>query len=136
MSNRVSFSTATFLAWAIAAYSIIAGIIGIMAWDSDSARFGRDVAAFFGQDSSPAALVIAILQIASGVILLTASLGLLKANLYTFAIVLAIAFWGIKAALALIIGKQFKPETLAWWKDLAFYLVLCLSIWQTRRAKN
>lgn len=136
MSDRFTFSTATLLAWAIAAYSIIAGILGIMAWDSDSARLGRNVAEFFGQASSPSALVIAILMVVAGAILLIASLGVLKPNLFTVAVVLVVAFWVFKAVLELVVGKHFKPETLGWWKDLAWYLTLCLAIWQTRRVRN
>jgi hypothetical protein len=135
MSDRISFSMATLLAWAVAAYSILTGIQGIMAWDSDSARFGRNVAEFFGQTSSPSALIIAILMVIAGAILLIASLCVLKPNLFTIALVLVIAFWVFKAVVELVVGKHFKPETLIWWKDLAWYLVICLAVWQTRRVR-
>ena len=134
MSDRFTLSFTTFLAWAIAAWSIISGILGIMAWDSDSARFGRNVAQFFGQANSPTVLVIAILQIIAGLVLLVASLGVLKPNLSSLAIILVAAFWLIRGFIALFVErKALKPSSLEWCRDLAWYLILVLAVWQTRQ---
>ena len=137
MSDRISFGIGTLLAWAIAAWCIVSGIMGIMAWDSDSARFGRNVAEFFGKDSSPSALIIAILFIVSGALLLIASLGLLKPNLNMAVLVLVMAFFGVRGFLALFVErKAFSPNTLSWCKDAAFYLILILATWRTKRSTD
>ena len=129
------FTPLVLLSWAIGLYALILGILQISGWSSESQRFARSVADFFGQSNSPIVIIFAITEIVVGVLMILAPLGFMNQGANQVLLIIAAIFWIVKAVFALFIDvRPFHPEVLPWLKDLARYLILVLSTWEVRRS--
>jgi hypothetical protein len=131
-ANRSSMVT-TVLQIVVAAFLFTLGLIGVMHWNSDLAQFGRGLNKLFGRSSNPVALIIAIVELAAGVVVL-AGVFVQGKNPALFAATLAVgAFWAVLIVVNYVAQNFLEPEFFAWLNKVALDCLVLISIWIVAR---
>jgi hypothetical protein len=117
----------------VAVFLVTLGLIGIIHYDSDLARLGRDLNRVFGRANNPFNVIVAAVELAAGILLLAALFVPVKPRWLYFPgrwTTLGIAIvWAIRIVLFLFVNNIFEPTFLVWLNQLAADLVILLSLW-------
>ena len=118
---------------AVAVFLFTLGLIGVMHWNSDLAQFGRGLTRLFGKTSSPVDLIIAIVELAAGVVIL-AGVFLKGRNTALFAATLAVAvFWAVLIVVNYFAQNFVHPDFFVWLNRVSLDCVVLLAIWTVSR---
>jgi len=134
MAKRtVSFDAVSVLQIVVAVFLFTLGLIGIVDWNSNLAQFGRSLNRLFGRADNPLNLVIAIVEMAAGVIVFIA-LFVTVANRLIYVLTLIIAIlWVVEIIIAFFGQDPFQPDFLVWLNRLAADVIILLSLWLINR---
>jgi hypothetical protein len=122
------FDALAVLQCVVAVFLVTLGLIALIEYDSDAARFVRGVNRFFGRSSDPLTVIVAVVEIVAGVLVLAALFAPVKRSwLYWTTLVIAIA-WAAWILVDLVVNRAFQPTFLAWLNQLASSLVLLLAL--------
>ena len=125
--------TVSILQIVVAAYLITLGLIVLIHWNSDLARFGRGLNRFFGRANNPVNLIVAIAELVAGVIvLLGVFMGAGNRLVYASTLVIAI-LWVIQIILIFFAQDIFEPDFWVWLNRLAADLIILLALWLINR---
>jgi len=139
MAKQATFKIDIYLILQIllAAFLIIAGIQAIQHYNSSLNELKRSIAGFFGQSTSPFALIFAIVEIAAGIALLAALVIPASLRIAVFFRVVVLIFWLVKIVLFTFVGSitmkndqvSFNPDLLSWLSLLTTDLIILVSLW-------
>ncbi|HTO24028.1 MAG TPA: hypothetical protein VMQ10_16255 [Spirochaetia bacterium] len=134
MAKRsVSFDAITVLQIVVAVFLFTLGLIGLVDWNSSLAQFGRSVNRFFGRADNPLNLIVAVVEMAAGVIVFIA-LFITVANRLIYVLTLIIAIlWVVEIIVAFFGQDPFKPDFLVWLNRFAADVIILLSLWLINR---
>jgi len=134
MAKRsVSFDAITVMQIVVAVFLFTLGLIGLVDWNSSLAQFGRSVNRFFGRADNPLNLIVAVVEMAAGVIVFIA-LFITVANRLIYVLTLVIAIlWVVEIIVAFFGQDPFKPDFLVWLNRFAADVIILLSLWLINR---
>ncbi len=117
----------------VAVFLITLGLIGIIHYDSDLSRLGRDLNRVFGRANDPFNVIVAVVELVAGVLVLAAVFVPVSTRwLYWTTLVIAIV-WAVRIVLFLFVNRIFEPTFLVWLNQLAADLVMLLALWLINR---
>ena len=117
----------------VAVFLITLGLIGIIRYDSDVSRLGRDLNRVFGRANDPFNIVMAVVELLAGILVLAALFVPVKARwLYVTTLVIGIV-WAVRIFLFLFVSRIFQPTFLSWLNQLAADCILLLALWMINR---
>ncbi|OHD70028.1 MAG: hypothetical protein A2177_15595 [Spirochaetes bacterium RBG_13_68_11] len=117
----------------VAVFLITLGLIGVIRYDSDVSRLGRDLNRVFGRANDPFNVIVAAVELAAGILVLAALFVPVKTRwLYWTTLVIAIV-WAVRIVLFLFVSRIFEPTFLAWLNQLAADCILLLALWLINR---
>jgi|GEM_PF-1720829 len=137
MAKRTSKTTGSlFLLQLFAAiFLITTGILGIIHYNSDLQQFGRAVNELFGKSNNPLNLIIAIVELAGGIIIgaqLFITVGRQFMTIATWAVVVV---WIIKTIMSFFTKDIFEPDFIIWLNGVSVYLLYIVVFWTLNRQK-
>ena len=134
MAKRsVTFDSVTVLQIVVAVFLFTLGLIGLVDWNSSLAQFGRSVSRLFGRADNPLNLIVAVVEMAAGVIVFIA-LFVTVANRLIYVLTLIIAIlWVVEIIIAFFGQDPFKPDFLLWLNRFAADVIILLSLWLINR---
>ena len=132
--KSTSFEVLTLTQIVVALYLFTLGIVGIMHWNSDLSQLGRSVNHLFGGRSNPFNLIVAIVEIAAGVVVGGALLVSLKSRVvYLLTLVVAI-LWVIEILIRYFFNDNaFQPDFLSWLNQVLVNLIVLIALWMVNR---
>jgi len=131
--RSVSFDAITVMQIVVAVFLFTLGLIGLVDWNSSLAQFGRSVNRFFGRADNPLNLIVAVVEMAAGVIVFIA-LFITVANRLIYVLTLIIAIlWVVEIIVAFFGQDPFKPDFLVWLNRFAADVIILLSLWLINR---
>jgi len=134
MAKRtVTFDAVTILQIVVAVFLFTLGLIGVADWNSNLAQFGRSLNHLFGRGDNPLNLVVAVVEMAAGVIVFIA-LFITVTNRLIYVLTLIISILWVVEIIVTFFGQDpFKPDFLVWLNRLAADVIILLSLWLINR---
>jgi len=126
--KRETSGSALFMRISVAAFFILFGLVGIASYNSDLNRLGRAIASMFGGTGDVLSLVIAILALASGIVLL---LGLFVRDISRYMSAAAwavVVFWGLRIVYVFFANNALEPDALTWLEQLSMAVVILAAV--------
>jgi uncharacterized membrane protein YphA (DoxX/SURF4 family) len=131
--SKASVDLITILQIVVAVFLVTLGLIAIIHYNSDLARFGRGMNRLFGRANDPLNLVVAIVEVVAGVIVFAGVFFAVQSKLlYAATLVIAI-LWIIQIILSFFASNFAEPDLVIWLNRLAADLVVLLSLWLINR---
>ena len=134
MAKRtISFDAVTVLQIVVAVFLFTLGLIGVTEWNSNHAQFGRSLGHLFGRADNPLNLIVAVVEMAAGVIVFIA-LFITVTNRLIYVLTLIIAIlWVVEIIVSFFGQDPFKPDFLVWLNRFAADVIILLSLWLINR---
>jgi len=136
MARKNVFDTGTtlfVLQIVMAAYLITLGLLGIIYWDSNAAQFGRGLNRAFGGSNNPVNLIVAVVELAAGVILLIGLFASVRSGLLSAVTLVIAILWAVLIVVNFFARGFFEPNFLVWLSRLAADLIVLLAFWLINR---
>jgi hypothetical protein len=134
MAKRTAaFDAVSVIQIVVAIFLVTLGLIGIIDWNSNLSQFGRGLNRLFGRANDPFNIIVAILELVSGVIVFAALFISMRSRLlYVLTLVIAI-FWVIEIIIAFFAQTVFQPDFLVWLNGLSKEVIILLVLWIINR---
>jgi uncharacterized membrane protein YphA (DoxX/SURF4 family) len=117
----------------VAAFLITLGLVGLIHWNSDPARFGRGLTRAFGGTNSPFSLIVAVVELLAGIVILAGAFTRVRSGLlYAATLVIAI-LWAVQIVVSFFAYDLFEPDFWIWLNRLAMDLIVLLALWLVNR---
>jgi uncharacterized membrane protein YphA (DoxX/SURF4 family) len=117
----------------VAGFLITLGLVGLIHWDSDPARFGRGLTRAFGGSNSPMALIVAIVELLAGIVVLAGVFTRVRGGLLSAATLVIAILWAIQIIVSFFARDIFEPDFWIWLNRLAMDLIVLLALWLINR---
>ena len=118
----------------VALFLFTLGIVGIMHWDSNAAQFARGVNRLFGGSSNPFNLIVAIIEMAAGVVVAGALFVSVKSRVIYFLTLIVSILWVIEILISFFFNNNaFKPDFVTWLNGLLANLIILIALWLVNR---
>lgn len=131
--SRASIDLVTVLQIVVAVFLVTLGLIAIIHYNSDMARFGRGMNKLFGRSNDPLNLVVAIVEVVAGVIVFAGVFFAVQSRLLYAATMIIAILWIIQIILSFFASNFAEPDFIIWLNRLAADLVVLLSLWLINR---
>ena len=122
-----------FLHIAVAAFFILIGIVGLAYNVNEIDRLGIRGIRLFGGGNDVFNVLIAILCLASGVILLLGLFVHVNAKLLFAAALGILIFWALRILWVYFVNGIFLPNFLIWLEQLSFDVVILAAVWMVAK---
>lgn len=118
----------------VALFLFTLGIVGIMHWNSELSQFTRGVNRLFGGRNNPFNLIVAIIEMAAGVVVAGALFVSVKNRLiYILTLIVAI-LWVIEILISFFFNNTaFKPDFVTWLNQLLANVIILMALWLINR---
>lgn len=117
----------------VAGFLITLGLVGLIHWDSDPARFGRGLTRAFGGSNSHMALIVAIVELLAGIVVLAGVFTRVRGGLLSAATLVIAILWAIQIIVSFFARDIFEPDFWIWLNRLAMDLIVLLALWLINR---
>ncbi len=131
--SRASADLITILQIVVAVFLVTLGLIAIIHYNADLARFGRGMNKLFGRANDPLNLVVAIVEVVAGVIVFAGVFFAVQSRLLYGATLVIAVLWIIQIILSFFASNFAEPDLIVWLNRLAADLVVLLSLWVINR---
>ena len=131
--RRASVDLVTILQIVVAVFLVTLGLIAIIHFNSNLARFGRGMNKLFGRANDPLNLVVAIVEIVAGVIVFAGVFFTVQSKLLYGATLVIAILWIIQIILGFFASNFAEPDLIVWLNRLAADLIVLLSLWLVNR---
>ncbi len=126
-------STNTLIQIAVALFFISLGILEITAYNSGASEFARSFSKAFGGKNDIMSIIIAILELVSGIIILGSIFVPVQQRLLFIATFAIGIFWIIKIVMAYFLNNFIEPNFFVWLNRLSIDLLVLASVWMVNR---
>jgi len=123
----------TILQIVIAVFLVTLGLIGIIHYNSDMAQIGRGLNKLFGRANNPLNLVVAIAELAAGVIVFAGLFFAVRSRLLFAATLVIAVLWIVHIVLSFFVGNFAEPDLLVWLNRLSADLIVLLALFLINR---
>ena len=131
--GKAAVDVTTILQIVVAVFLITLGLIGIIHYNSNLAQFGRGMNRLFGRANDPLNLVVAIIEIVSGVIVFAGVFFAVQSKLLYAATLVIAVLWIIQIILSFFASNFAEPDLIVWLNRLTADLIVLLSLWLVNR---
>ena len=131
--RSAGFDVTVVLQIVMAVFLITLGLIGIINYSSDLARFGRDLNIVFGRANNPINLIAAIVELVAGVIVLAAVFFYVQSRWIFVATLVIAILWAVRIIINLFAQDIFEPTFLIWLNRLSADLIVLTALWLVNR---
>ncbi len=132
--TTVSRSSPVFLQGSTAAALFLLGLVGIVNYNSDMARFGRQIVQAFGGRNDVLGLIISILTMIAGILL---ALDLFVNSSMAGSIGIGVfVFWALRILYVWFRKDVFQPDALVWLQMISPDIVILAAIWMVARSRS
>jgi hypothetical protein len=132
LAKKVSVEAVFLLQLGVGLFLATLGIAGLTHWGSGLSEIGRRVTRFFGGRNDVTALVVAITELAAGVVVVGALLVPGKTRLPYVLTVVVTLLW-LAYAVVTTVRSAFEPDLVSWLNQLAADLVVLVALWVVSR---
>jgi hypothetical protein len=134
MTRRaLSFDAVSVVQIVVALFLFTLGLIGILDWNSGMAQFGRSMNRLFGAANNPLNIIVAIVELAAGVIVFAGLFINVKSRIvYWLTIVIAI-LWVVEIIIGFFAQGPFEPDFIIWLNRLCADVIILLALWLINR---
>lgn len=125
-----------FLDLLMALFLLTTGIVTLIHYNSDLSRFGRALGEAVGVSQGPLILIVAIVQVVTGLLFIISLFAVLPARLpllFGLALVLIMV---VEIVNGYFIESLMKPGFLIWLSSLSRELLILVLLWQTTRRRG
>jgi len=134
MTRRaLSFDAISVIQIIVAVFLFTLGLIGILQWNSSAAQFGRGLTRLFGGSNNPMNLIIAILELAAGVIVFAALFIMVKSRILYFLTFIIAILWIVEIIIGFFAYGVFEPNFVVWLNGLSADGIILLALWLINR---
>lgn len=134
MSDRRGNFPVVLLQLALAVYFLTLGVIGILTYNSPGSELARAVTNFFQTGNSGVVdLVIAIVQVLSGLVVLASLFVRVSRSGLYFAIIVVLVIWLVQIAYYRVVVGLLEPAFWTWLNVLSRELVIAAGLWVVAR---
>ncbi len=131
--SKASVDLITILQIVVAVFLVTLGLIAIIHFNSNLARFGRGMNKLFGGSNDPLNLVVAIVEVVAGVIVFAGVFFAVQSRLLYGATLVITILWIIQIILSFFASNFAEPDLIVWLNRLAADLIVLLSLWLVNR---
>ncbi|HET6485048.1 MAG TPA: hypothetical protein VFH83_01435 [Spirochaetia bacterium] len=131
--KRVSFDVVVVIQIVLAVFLISLGVVGINDWNSNASQFSRGLTRFFGGTNNPFNLIVAICELAAGVIVFVGVFVSGQARLLFAATLVIAILWAVLIVVTFFTQDAFQPDLFSWLSRLSADLIVLLSLWLVNR---
>ena len=134
MTRRaVTFDAVSVIQIVVAIFLFTLGLIGIVDWNSNVSQFGRGLNRLFGRANDPFNIIVAIVELAAGVIVCAGLFVNVRSRLlYWLTIVIAI-LWVVEIIIGFFAQGPFEPDFIIWVNRLSADVIILLALWLINR---
>jgi hypothetical protein len=129
-------STNTLIQIAVALFFISLGFLEITAYNSGVSEFTRSVSKAFGGKNDVMSIIIAVLELVSGIIILGSVFMPVQGRILFISSFAIGIFWLIKIIMAYFLNNFIEPGFFVWLNRLAIDLLVLASLWMVNRENN
>jgi uncharacterized membrane protein YphA (DoxX/SURF4 family) len=136
---KLGLQTGFILQIAVGILFLLMGIAGITDYNSDFAEMGRSVSQAFGGDSEILDIVIAIFELACGIVLIATVFAKVDKKLIKLAQLISLIIWLLLIVLLDILAPNFganRFDWLFWGQTTILHLIVLLSIFSIWNGKK
>lgn len=131
--KTISFDAVSILQIVVALFLFTLGIIGIIDWNTTASQFGRSLTRLFGGANNPLNIIVAIIELAAGVIIVGALFVMVASRIiYILTFIIAI-LWIVEIIIGFFAEGAFEPNFVVWLNRLAADVIILLSLWLINR---
>lgn len=131
--KTLSFDAVSVLQIVVGLFLFTLGLIGIADWSSEASQFGRGLTRLIGGSNNPVNVVIAIVQLAAGVIVFGALFIAVRSRLiYWLTVVIAI-LWIVEIVIGFFAQGLFEPDFIIWLNRLSADVIILAALWLINR---
>ena len=134
MTRRtMAFDAVVVIQVVVAIFLFTLGLIGIIDWNSNISQFGRGLNRLFGRANDPFNIIVAIVELAAGVIVFAGLFINVRSRLlYWLTIVIAI-LWVVEIIIGFFAQGPFEPDFIIWLNRLCADVIILLALWLINR---
>jgi len=133
-TKTIRTSTPVFLQGSTAAALFLLGLVGVVNYNSDTSRIGRQITQAFGGHNDVLGLIISILTLVAGLVL---ALGLIMQVSSAGSISLGVfVFWALRVLYVWFRKDIFQPDALVWLQMISPDIVILAAIWVVYRSRS
>ena len=115
---------------AVGLFFILIGIQGIESYNSSMSVVGRNLSEILGVRSDITEIIIAVLELVSGVIIMGALFAPVHGQTLRIATMIVFLFWLARVVLVYLpSGQLLEPNLLTWLKNLSLDMIVLIAIW-------
>jgi hypothetical protein len=129
---KVGLQTGFILQIVVGVLFLLMGIAGITDYNSDFAEMGRSVSQAFGGDTEIIDIIIAIVELACGIVLIATVFAKVDKKLVKLAQLISMILWILLIVLLDILAPNFganRFDWLFWGQTTVLHLIVLLSIY-------
>jgi hypothetical protein len=131
--KTMPFDAVSIMQIVVAVFLLTLGLIGLMGWSSGAAQFGRDLTRLFGGANSPFNLIVAILELAAGVIVFAALFVTMRSRILNILTFIIAILWVVEILISFFAYDVFQPDFVIWLNRLAAETIILLALWLINR---
>jgi hypothetical protein len=134
MNRRTgTFDAVIVIQIVVAIFLFTLGLIGIIDWNSGASQFGRGLNRLFGRANDPFNIIVAIVELAAGVIVCAGLFVNVRSRLlYWLTMVIAI-LWVVEIIIGFFAQNPFEPDFIIWLNRLCADVIILLALWLINR---
>ena len=134
MNRRTgTFDAVIVIQIVVAIFLFTLGLIGIINWNSGASEFGRGLNRLFGRANDPFNIIVAIVELAAGVIVCAGLFVTVRSRLlYWLTMVIAI-LWVVEIIIGFFAQNAFEPDFIIWLNRLSADVIILLALWLINR---
>ena len=114
-------------------YLLSLGLSEIVSYSSELNQFARSVSHAFGGSGSVLPVIVAIIEIAAGVLLIWGLFGFVSGRLLYPATMAIAALWVVRVLVAFVFNEPLEPTFLTWLARVTGELIPGIVIWTVGR---
>jgi hypothetical protein len=131
--TRASIDASILMQIAIVLFLISLGIVGIMYYNSRLGEWGRSIDRFFGRPDNPVNIIVAVAELAAGIILGFALFVPVPGRAAWIASLVMVILWIVKILWAYVLSGIFEPDFMVWLNRLSVALIVLVGLWIVNR---
>ena len=133
MTRRHSFDPNHLLQIAVGVFLVTFGITGLVHYNTTLAEAGRAMNQLFGRPNDPLNLIVAVIEVAAGLVVVMELFVRLKGRLNFWLTLIIAALWLVQIVAAFFLNDIFEPDFVTWLNRLSVDLIILVALWIINR---
>ncbi len=131
--KSLSFDALSVMQIVVALFLFTLGLVGIIDWNSNAAQFGRSLNRLFGAGNDPINIIVAIVELAAGVIVFAGLFINVRSRLVYWLTIIIAVLWVVEIIIGFFAQRPFEPDFIIWLNRLCADVIILLALWLINR---